>query len=231
VINPAAVLFDVDGVLLETPQYEAWLAAAAEMRTEQPAGAPPVAEVITREVYQRRVAGRGRADSARTILHLIGLGDAGQPVLDHLSTRKQVHFLRLVEEGAFAVFPDAVEYALAWRRSVRLAAASASRNADLLLRRARYGARRGPVRELFEVCVAGTRPDKRGLFTAAAAELGVPAAECLVVEDAPTGVAAAVSLGAATLGVARPPADPGILRAAGAGWVVADLAAAPRPEP
>jgi beta-phosphoglucomutase-like phosphatase (HAD superfamily) len=127
------------------------------------------------------------------------------------------------------VFPDAVGYALAWHGSVPLAAASASRNADLLLRRARYGARRSPLRDLFEVCVAGTRPDKRGLFAAAADQLGVAVDECLVVEDAPAGVAAAVSLGAAAVGVARPPADPASLRACGAGWVVDDLAAAPRP--
>jgi HAD superfamily hydrolase (TIGR01509 family) len=67
------------------------------------------------------------------------------------------------------------------------------------------------IHGLFEVTVAGDevehgkpRPD---LFLAAAERLGVAAADSVVVEDTPPGVAAGLAAGAAVVGVARAPED------------------------
>ena len=65
------------------------------------------------------------------------------------------------------------------------------------------------------------KPDP-ALFLLAAETLGVPPAQCLVVEDAPAGIAAARAGGMAALGIARL-GDEALLRAAGAGLVVTSL--------
>ena len=80
--------------------------------------------------------------------------------------------------------------------------------------------------DIFDANLSG-RPMPHGkpapdLFLAAAAELGVSPAVCLVVEDAPAGIAAARAAGMAALGTARTgPAD--TLNAAGADLVVVTL--------
>jgi beta-phosphoglucomutase-like phosphatase (HAD superfamily) len=53
--------------------------------------------------------------------------------------------------------------------------------------------------------------------------LGVPAAECLVVEDAPAGIRAGKAAGARVLAL-RTTANDAELQAAGADWIVDDCA-------
>ena len=60
------------------------------------------------------------------------------------------------------------------------------------------------------------------IFLAAAAELGMPPAQCVVIEDAQSGVQAAKAGGMACIGVARLD-DAALLQAAGADWVVTSL--------
>ena len=71
----------------------------------------------------------------------------------------------------------------------------------------------------------------RHCFVLAAKALQVPTAQCVVVEDAPAGIAAARAGGMASIGIARL-GDEAMLQAAGAGLVVTsldqvDLAAVP----
>lgn len=71
------------------------------------------------------------------------------------------------------------------------------------------------------------RGGKRGkpdptLFLLAAGTLAVPPGECLVVEDAPAGIAAARAGGMASLGIARL-GDEALLRAAGADLALTSL--------
>ena len=60
------------------------------------------------------------------------------------------------------------------------------------------------------------------IFLAAAAELGLPPGQCVVIEDAQSGVQAAKAGGMACIGVARLD-DIALLQAAGADWVVTSL--------
>jgi beta-phosphoglucomutase-like phosphatase (HAD superfamily) len=60
------------------------------------------------------------------------------------------------------------------------------------------------------------------IFLTAAAELGLPPEQCVVIEDAQSGVQAAKAGGMACIGVARLD-DEALLQAAGADWVVASL--------
>jgi beta-phosphoglucomutase-like phosphatase (HAD superfamily) len=65
------------------------------------------------------------------------------------------------------------------------------------------------------------KPDPE-IFLTAAAELGLPPAACVVIEDAQSGVQAAKTGGMACIGVARL-GDEQLLQAAGADWVVTSL--------
>jgi beta-phosphoglucomutase-like phosphatase (HAD superfamily) len=80
--------------------------------------------------------------------------------------------------------------------------------------------------DMFDANVCGRdfargKPDPE-IFLTAAQALGVPPAECVVIEDAQSGVQAAKAGGMACVGVARLD-DQALLKAAGADWVVASL--------
>ncbi|MGK3988715.1 HAD-IA family hydrolase [Sorangium sp. So ce136] len=237
------VLFDVDGVMVDSPHERAWCEAlealmAAEWRAiaRQTRYAP---ERFTTAVYQGEVAGKPRESGAHAALDYFGVPDAGARATTY-AERKQEVLLRMIEAGEFEVFPDAMRLVLGLKaRGIPIATASSSRNASRLLRRIRadtfaeqQGIRCPPIPpgatllDLVDADLCGAEvargkpaPD---LFLAAARALGVPPASCLVVEDAPAGVLAAKAGRMTALGVARL-ADRALLAAAGADRVVTTL--------
>lgn len=82
----------------------------------------------------------------------------------------------------------------------------------------------------FDVAVNGLEIERKkphpDIFLLAARRLGLPACECLVVEDAPNGIQAAKAAGALCLGLTSS-FDEAALRSAGADWVAQDLAHVP----
>ena len=68
----AAVVFDVDGVLVESPHERAWRDALKDIT--DPAR-------FTTEIYQTHVAGKPRLSGARAALEQLGLPYAGQHTL------------------------------------------------------------------------------------------------------------------------------------------------------
>jgi beta-phosphoglucomutase len=122
---------------------------------------------------------------------------------------KQEHLVKLMEAGEFTAYPDAIRFVLATKAAgIPIAAASSSKNADLLLRQVRlddYVAEKGL--DLLDADVSGRdlprgKPDPM-IFLVAAEELPATPARCFVVEDAAVGVQAAKAGGMAALGVAR----------------------------
>lgn len=81
----------------------------------------------------------------------------------------------------------------------------------------------------FDVVVNGLMVEHKkpapDIFLLAAERLGLPAAACLVLEDAPSGLRAARAAGCSAVGVCSSFPDD-VLRAAGASWIVRDLAKA-----
>ncbi len=81
----------------------------------------------------------------------------------------------------------------------------------------------------FDACVSGSDVQRKkpapDLFLAAARRLGLPPARCLVVEDAPSGIQAAVAGGMPALGLTTS-FSARILVRAGARWTAPDLRAA-----
>ena len=215
----AAVIFDVDGVVLDTPHEAAWREALAQVA--------PGAQ-LTSEIYRDCVAGRSREEGALAALKAMAIADA-ETLAPGLATLKQARFQAAVASRSFRAFPDALRLiADVAEQGLSLAAVSASRNAASLLGQITLQGK--PLRGWFGVALCGMpgpgkpQPD---VFLAAARALNLLPGTCVVVEDAPNGIVAARRAGAAALGVARDRHRP-VLAAAGADLVVDTLDAVDR---
>ena len=211
-----AAIFDVDGVLVDSPHEHAWREALPGFC--DPAGFSTV-------FYQAYVAGKPRLEGARAALERLG-GPRAVGRAAEYATAKQALIDRLIEAGSFESFPDALRFAAALHGAgLKLALASSSHNAAAMLHQVDLPDGR-PLLSLFDADLSG-REVQRGkphpaLFLLAAEALSVAPARCLVVEDAPAGVRAARSAGMAALGIARL-GDEALLRDAGADLVVTSL--------
>ena len=139
---------------------------------------------------------------------------------------KQALIDRVIEQGSFEAFPDAVRLAAALHAAgFKLALASSSKNAEAMLRQIKLPDGR-TLLSVFEADLSGRevphgKPDPT-LFLLAAEALGISPARCMVVEDAPSGIKAAHAGGMAALGIARLH-DGALLRDAGADLVLTSL--------
>jgi beta-phosphoglucomutase family hydrolase len=228
-------LFDLDGVLTRTASvharawadmFDTFLTARAEQAGEDLRPFAPAD-------YDRYVDGRPRLDGTRSFLRSRGIelpdgtpdDPPGAATVHGLSNQKNELVLRLLDEGGVEVFEGSVRYVRAARAAgLRTAVVSSSANTAQVLRAA-------GIADLFEVRVDGVVAAERGLagkpapdtFLAAAADLGLTAAEAAVFEDALAGVEAGRAGGfGVVVGVDRVgQADD--LRRHGADIVVTDL--------
>src|SRR5918999_1436331 len=236
-------IFDVDGVLVDSPHELAWresfrMLMETEWRDirDQTSYSP---ERFTPAVYQQVMAGMPRMAGARAAMEHFGVPDVDARV-EQYAAGKQEHVIKLIEQGRFMAFADALRFILAVKAmGIRVAAASSSKNAGLFLERIRLDSfaaeqrldydfiRDGmTLQELFDADISGRdfpkgKPDPT-IFLTAAEELGVRPADCFVVEDATSGIQAAKAAGMAALGVARLD-DEQLLEGAGADLVVTTL--------
>jgi beta-phosphoglucomutase-like phosphatase (HAD superfamily) len=227
-------IFDVDGVLVDSPHHRAWRDALRELMDTEWADlrdrtsyAP---EKFTEDVYLQVVAGLPRLAGARAALEYFDVPDAGRRA-ELYAAVKQEHLVTLIEAGEFTAFPDAIRFVLATKATgIPVAAASSSKNAGLLLRQVGLDAYVAEpdltLLDLLDADVSGRdlprgKPDPM-IFLVAAEELGATPARCFVAEDAAAGVQAAKAGGMAALGVARL-GNTELLANAGADLVVRSL--------
>jgi len=236
-------IFDVDGVLVDSPHELAWRAALQELMEGEwrdiwgeTSWTP---ERFTPEVYQQVMAGKPRLAGASAALEYFGVPDVDRRA-ERYGEAKQAHVVQLIEEGRFMAFPDALRFILAVKdNGNRVAAASSSKNAKLFLERIRLDTFAAEQRldysfihdgmtlqQLFDADISGRdfprgKPDPM-IFLTAASELGLSPEACFVVEDATSGVQAAKAGGMAAIGVARL-GDQDLLAEANADLVVTTL--------
>ena len=218
-------IFDVDGVLVDSPHEKAWRESLRQLMEsdwsdirDRTSWSP---EAFTSRVYEEQMSGKPRMSGARAALAYFHVPDDDGKRLAEFADRKQAMVVRLIEAGDFTAYPDALRFIIAVKDAgIRVAAASSSKNAGLFLRQIRldtFAQENGlesehvtpalTLLEFFDADISG-RDFARGkphpeIFLTGASELGVPPEECFVVEDAVSGIQAAKAGGMAALGLSR----------------------------
>src|SRR5918911_311162 len=236
-------IFDVDGVLVDSPHEQAWREALRQLMENEWSDIRPrtsyAPEKFTPEVYQRVMSGKPRYAGAQALLEYFGVPDPEQRAREY-GDRKQVMIVELIEAKEFKEYPDALRFVLAVKEAgILIAAASSSKNAGAFLKLVRldeFAEREGlsydflrpgyTLLDILDADVSG-RDFEQGkphpeIFLTAAEELGLSPEECFVVEDAANGVQAAKAGNMAALGLARAE-DEELLKDAGADLVVTTL--------
>ena len=192
--RPACAIFDLDGVLLDTEPLYTQATAAVAAR---------FGKVYDWSV-KRDCIGRGTLEAARIIVEALGLPLPPEALVHE---RERV-LIELVARAPAIAGAEAFTRALA-NRGVPLAIAT-STEAPL------YAIKAAPHRgwlAMFGAAVCGDDPrvarskPAPDIFLAAAADLGVPAASCLVFEDSPFGVEAACAAGMQVIALPDPAMD------------------------
>ncbi|MCS5700009.1 HAD family phosphatase [Cyanobium sp. FGCU-52] len=184
-VRPAACLFDLDGLLLDTEPFHAhaWKEAARHFGLE------------LADHQLRQLRGRRRHDCAAAVLGW--LVDAGGPAIDAttlLGVRQPIAERLLASAPAMDGAPDLVRRC--HQRGIPMALATSSSREAVDLK-----ARPHPWLELIATRVHGDDPELAAgkpapdVFLLAAARLGVPPGECWAFEDSPAGARAAVDAG------------------------------------
>lgn len=189
------VIFDLDGVICFTDKYhyQAWKTVADRLG------------VYFDETINNRLRGVSRMDSLEIILERYD-GALTAQEKEAIAAEKNDIYRGLLENMSPADLSGDVRDTLRALRAagLKLAIGSSSKNTKFIL--ARLG-----LSGFFDAISDGTnitrsKPDPR-VFTMAADFLGLPAEECLVVEDAPAGVAAACAGGFDSAGLGEAAGD------------------------
>lgn len=182
-----AVIFDWDGVVVDSSAYHkrSWEILSGQILKPLPPGHFEMSF--------------GRKNEA--IIPALGWAHTPEEVAD-LAARKENIYRSLVREHGIEALPGVRELLSALRaEGIRTAIGSSTERANLDLPLGIMG-----LRPFFDVIVSGEevhhgKPDPE-IFLLAASRLGLPPAECLVIEDAHVGIEAAQRAGMNVLAVA-----------------------------
>ncbi len=190
--NLEAVLFDLDGVIVDTAKYHylAWKKIADEQ------GIPFDEEI------NERLKGVSRMASLDIILEKASRAySPGEK--EALAARKNDFYVQLIGKLKPAeILPGVLKFLPALNRNgIKTAICSASKNTDLILERLK-------LKGYFDTVVSGkdvkkSKPDPE-VFVAAARRLGVENARCVVIEDAFAGLEGAKRAGMKAIGLGDP---------------------------
>ena len=181
---PAAVLWDMDGTLVDTEPF--WFAAETAL--------------------VERFGGTWTEDQARTLVGM-GLKDAAAALREHGVDLPPEEMVEVQTDHVIAHLRREVPWrpgALELLRALREAGVRTALVTMSVRRMAEVVADAVPF-EAFDVIVSGSdvthaKPHPEPYLTAAE-RLGVPIGDCVAIEDSPPGLASAVASGAATVGV------------------------------
>lgn len=202
---PKACIFDLDGVIVDTvsAHYIAWKAMADELN------------IPFTEEENEHLKGVSRIDSMKRILAMGNIEKSEQEIIDY-TTRKNDIYVEIISKMTPAdILPGVVEFIKLLREhKVAIAIGSSSKNTPTILKAV-------GLDKTFDAIVDGnqvtlSKPDPE-VFLKGAQKLGLAPEECIVLEDAISGVEAAKRGGMKCIGVG----DASVLGAADV--VVADM--------
>lgn len=181
------VIFDLDGVLTDTAEYhyQGWQRLADEE------GLP----------FDRKVNEQLRGVSRRRSLEIILGGRQVSPErFEEMMERKNRYYQELLEGmSPNDILPGALNLLHELRAAnIKVAIASASKNARTVIERLNLTNLADALADGYSVERTKPAPD---LFLYAAQELGIPPAQCVVVEDATAGIDAALLAGMWAVGL------------------------------
>lgn len=193
-LSDAVVIFDLDGVLLDT----------------EPLYTEATAEVAARfgKIYdwsvKRDCIGRGTLDASRIIIDRLGLPLSPEA----LTAARDARLIELFATAKAIPGAEAFTRELA-RRGVPMAIATSTDSALFAVKAAPHAA----WLSIFDAVVCGDDPRVRhakpapDIFLAAADSLRTTPAQCLVIEDSPFGVEAALAAGMQVIAIPDPAMD------------------------
>lgn len=185
-------ILDLDGVICDTAvfHFKAWSRLAEEYG------------ISLNQHDHEQLKGVDRETSLRYILNKAGI--APEPAsLQRDMERKNQWYLEMVAGMSPAdLFPGALDFLeVAKTKNIRIALGSASKNAKLVLDKLN-------IAHMFDAIVDGSivengKPHPE-TFLKAAAMLHLQPEECIVFEDAPSGIQAAIAAGCKAIGIGNP---------------------------
>lgn len=179
--NIQACIFDLDGVIVDTAKYHftAWRRLANSLGFD------------FTEAENEQLKGVSRIQSLEIILGLGGVEKTAEEI-QALAVKKNDWYLDLINEMDENEILPGIESFLKelQEKGIKIALGSASKNAPIILDKV-------GLTHFFEAVIDGTKttkgkPDPQ-VFQMGAEALGVEAENCLVFEDAPKGVEAALA--------------------------------------
>lgn len=206
-----AVIFDLDGTLVQTEKLKAisYAKAATELRP---------GEIFEHEVVEafKEVVGLSRRRVAKYLLGRFGLEKAASARMQEFRVSKPWQAfvqVRLKHYQAMISDPEVLRSSV-WKHNIALLDDMRRKEYKIGLATMSYCEQAGRVLEILGLQDAfdfvATRDDvERGkpdpeIYQLVADELGVSPSECLVIEDSPTGVQAALAAGMRCIAVATP---------------------------
>ncbi len=196
-------IFDLDGVLVDTVPVHFW----AWKTMFESRGIP-----FDTDAYLNYVDGRTRQDGVRAMMP-----HANEAVITAAADQKQALFVDRLTDG-LKVFESSIRLVNRLSEAgIQMAVASSSANIKSILVQAGIHDRFGSIVSGSEIANGKPHPQ---IFLTAAQQLGLTAEECVVFEDATSGVQAAKSGGFYCIGVDRNEQPD---RLAGADTLVSDL--------
>lgn len=206
--SDGAVIFDMDGVLVDSAQahYQAWRTLAMDFGIE-----------LSEEVFRTQIFGRRNHEVLESLLRRILSNNEKET----LSLKKEALYRELIQEKVQGV-PGCVELVRQLRDQgipMALASSAPAANVEAVLSQFQ-------IRDAFQTVVTAEhikrgKPDPE-VYLTTAARMGAIISHCVVFEDSPHGIDAAIRAGALTIGVATTH-DTGRVRAYGAKYVIADF--------
>lgn len=168
-------IFDLDGVIVNTVplHFKAWKRLFEEYGHK-----------FEMKDYLAKVDGRPRLEGAAAILT-----EFNEEEIKEAGAEKQFYFLECLEKDPIEIFESSVKLLNEMKKKgIKLAAASSSKNATKILKRIN-------LFNIFDVNVSGAdfekgKPDPE-IFLLAASKMNLKPEECVVFEDAKSGVEAA----------------------------------------